>query len=166
MSAKQEKDPGPKAQIEFHGRLVEADYPQRHAEAQEGTSYNDFTDGISRNRIPYGAPRDRYPGGITYSTREERIAYRIEERRRMLEKLAVNDTEGRAWIDRIFPHKANPDDLIQPNEVFRTDQRCPHCDVEVGELHLPGCDIEACPKCYGQSISCDCPSTCTSTSEP
>ena len=35
-------------------------------------------------------------------------------------------------------------------------QPCHDCSVQVGQFHVPGCDIEECPKCGGQSISCNC----------
>ena len=36
------------------------------------------------------------------------------------------------------------------------DGRCGDCNAKHGELHHMGCDVERCPKCDGQLISCDC----------
>ena len=33
---------------------------------------------------------------------------------------------------------------------------CGECDVQEGEYHEPGCDMERCPHCKGQLISCGC----------
>lgn len=33
---------------------------------------------------------------------------------------------------------------------------CHDCRVQVGELHVEGCDAEECPRCHGQAINCDC----------
>ena len=33
---------------------------------------------------------------------------------------------------------------------------CHDCKVEEGYYHISGCDMEMCPKCGGQIISCDC----------
>ena len=33
---------------------------------------------------------------------------------------------------------------------------CGDCGVIVGQLHVPQCDLEQCPKCLGQLLSCGC----------
>jgi hypothetical protein len=34
---------------------------------------------------------------------------------------------------------------------------CHDCRVLKGEFHVPTCDVEECPVCYSQLLSCDCP---------
>ena len=36
-------------------------------------------------------------------------------------------------------------------------QNCHDCGTPQGGLHHPGCAVERCPRCGGQSISCECP---------
>ena len=35
-------------------------------------------------------------------------------------------------------------------------QSCHDCAAPQGGLHHPGCDMERCPRCLGQAISCGC----------
>jgi hypothetical protein len=35
-------------------------------------------------------------------------------------------------------------------------RRCGDCGCQPGNYHHPGCDIEHCPRCLGQAISCRC----------
>jgi hypothetical protein len=41
---------------------------------------------------------------------------------------------------------------------FDKNKRCHDCGIEnkPGNVHHCGCDMERCPKCGGQMISCDC----------
>ena len=33
---------------------------------------------------------------------------------------------------------------------------CYDCGVTKGQLHIPSCDVEECPNCHTQLLSCDC----------
>jgi hypothetical protein len=37
-----------------------------------------------------------------------------------------------------------------------SERRCGDCNVRRGRVHHHGCDVERCPACGLQSISCDC----------
>ena len=48
----------------------------------------------------------------------------------------------------------------QRRKVYRRladpDHRCHDCAAEIGTVHHFGCDMEECPLCGGQMISCNC----------
>ena len=35
-------------------------------------------------------------------------------------------------------------------------KKCHDCAVKHGQLHVPGCDMERCPRCKGQVFVCGC----------
>lgn len=55
----------------------------------------------------------------------------------------VKFPDGR--LSKPIPYEKNPHSLV-----------CHDCNIAVGGHHHPGCDMERCPKCMGQLISCGC----------
>ncbi len=51
--------------------------------------------------------------------------------------------EGGKWLDRSQEH-------------WNDEGRCGDCAAKVGEFHHYGCDVERCPKCGEQLITCGC----------
>jgi len=49
-------------------------------------------------------------------------------------------------------------DYKRDTSYFDVNSRCHDCNIvnKKGNLHHFGCDIERCPKCKGQLISCGC----------
>jgi hypothetical protein len=55
--------------------------------------------------------------------------------------------------------------FVQARRRMMKREVCGDCGVKEGQLHIPGCDMECCASCGGQSIWCgNCPSS-TSTKE-
>lgn len=44
----------------------------------------------------------------------------------------------------------------KPGPTVPRNHRCHDCGVAIGGRHHPGCDMERCPACGGQLISCGC----------
>lgn len=56
----------------------------------------------------------------------------------------------------VFPDKTKLPSLKYAPTPEDPEQLCPDCNVKPGEAHHPGCDMERCPKCKGQLITCGC----------
>jgi hypothetical protein len=39
---------------------------------------------------------------------------------------------------------------------FAVDPECSNCGAPTGFLHVLPCDLEQCPRCEGQALSCSC----------
>lgn len=62
--------------------------------------------------------------------------YQIGNRKYKRIRYGNEGYEGRGWSDEVVP--------------------CNDCAAAFGQLHVPGCDLERCPKCGGQWIACEC----------
>lgn len=59
--------------------------------------------------------------------------------------------EQRFDVDRFG--RTVPGDPWRPG-IIASGRTCHDCGVGLDQLHHPGCDIESCPLCGGQAISC------------
>ena len=44
----------------------------------------------------------------------------------------------------------------EPDDWGADEGPCHDCGITNGQYHTPGCDVERCPKCGNQAITCDC----------
>lgn len=49
-----------------------------------------------------------------------------------------------------------PDKAVRLSVKYDGPDQCHDCNIQPGGYHHPGCDVEVCPKCGGQLISCGC----------
>ena len=59
----------------------------------------------------------------------------------------------------IWTHVLIDDEFLRRDtKYYDVNERCHDCGIvnKKGNMHHFGCDIERCPKCSGQIISCDC----------
>jgi len=42
------------------------------------------------------------------------------------------------------------------SDFFALPLACPECEVQIGQLHIPGCTLEDCPFCGGEIVGCGC----------
>lgn len=47
-------------------------------------------------------------------------------------------------------------DYLRVTDYHDINDRCHDCGIINGNIHHSGCDMERCPVCKGQLISCDC----------
>lgn len=66
----------------------------------------------------------------------------------------LRDAQRYKWL--IMEKGAPVKRLRWGEEGWDADHPCHDCAAKEGQLHVYGCDVERCPACGHQLISCDC----------
>lgn len=70
------------------------------------------------------------------------------------EMLEANDCTANRTVE--YPDGTELPAIPYDPDYGDENKRCHDCGVKRGGYHHPGCDMERCPKCQGQLISCGC----------
>jgi len=81
---------------------------------------------------------------------------RISDRDQFIEQIAINKTQGLFADVEGKEYKRIPYGSEVYFDIETSHEYCPDCAAAVGEFHYELCDIEVCPKCGGQKLSCGC----------
>ena len=70
----------------------------------------------------------------------------------------MNDPKTESCIKMMVEFPDGTPQMEPDTSYYDINERCHDCGIvnKPGNYHHPGCDIERCPRCEGQLISCGC----------